>query len=45
MKREACWTVPNTTAGNKEQIQEIIHANIIDPLVSTADFENKKEEA
>ena len=37
--------MPNTTAANKGKIQAIIHANIIAPLVSIADFENKKEEA
>eukprot|EP00894_Picocystis_sp_ML_P002010 jgi/Pico_ML_1/52527/g3218.t1 len=48
IKKEACWTISNITAGNREQIQAIIDANIIPPLVSllaTAEFDVKKEAA
>ncbi|CAD5190752.1 unnamed protein product [Musa acuminata subsp. malaccensis] len=48
IKKEACWTISNITAGNKEQIQAVIAAGIIGPLVhllQTAEFEIKKEAA
>ncbi|CAH1426340.1 unnamed protein product [Lactuca virosa] len=48
IKKEACWTISNITAGNKEQIQIVIEANIIGPLVlllQTAEFDIKKEAA
>ncbi|XP_020254907.1 importin subunit alpha-2-like [Asparagus officinalis] len=48
IKKEACWTISNITAGNKEQIQAVIDANIIAPLVhllQTAEFDIKKEAA
>ncbi|KAJ0013935.1 hypothetical protein Pint_19746 [Pistacia integerrima] len=48
IKKEACWTISNITAGNKEQIQAVIEANIIGPLVfllQNAEFEIKKEAA
>ena len=48
IKKEACWTISNITAGNKDQIQAVIDANIIPPLVSllaTAEFDIKKEAA
>lgn len=31
--QEACWTISNITAGTKEQIQSVIDAGIIPPLV------------
>ncbi|RVW62203.1 Importin subunit alpha-1a [Vitis vinifera] len=31
IKKEACWTISNITASNKEQIQAVIEANIIGP--------------
>ncbi|KAK4586443.1 hypothetical protein RGQ29_023546 [Quercus rubra] len=48
IKKEACWTISNITAGNRSQIQVIIEANIIAPLVNLlqhAEFEVKKEAA
>ncbi|KAG6531970.1 hypothetical protein ZIOFF_005807 [Zingiber officinale] len=48
IKKEACWTISNITAGNKEQIQAVIAAGIISPLVNlmqTAEFDIKKEAA
>ncbi|KAI0529368.1 importin subunit alpha-2 [Dendrobium catenatum] len=48
IKKEACWTISNITAGNKEQIQAVIEANIIGPLVDllqNAEFDIKKEAA
>ncbi|KAK9086336.1 hypothetical protein Syun_028730 [Stephania yunnanensis] len=48
IKKEACWTISNITAGNKDQIQAVIAANIIGPLVhllQTAEFDIKKEAA
>jgi len=29
IKKEACWTISNITAGNRDQIQAVINANII----------------
>ncbi|KAF5740000.1 importin subunit alpha-2 [Tripterygium wilfordii] len=48
IKKEACWTISNITAGNKEQIQSVIEALIIGPLVhllQNAEFDIKKEAA
>ncbi|KAK8960310.1 Importin subunit alpha-1 [Platanthera guangdongensis] len=48
IKKEACWTISNITAGNKEQIQAVIAASIIGPLVEllqSAEFDIKKEAA
>ncbi|KAJ0035228.1 hypothetical protein Pint_24298 [Pistacia integerrima] len=48
IKKEACWTISNITAGSKSQIQAVIEANIIAPLVhllQNAEFEVKKEAA
>ncbi|KAJ6823912.1 importin subunit alpha-2-like [Iris pallida] len=48
IKKEACWTLSNITAGNRTQIQAVIDANIIGPLVHLlqhAEFEIKKEAA
>lgn len=48
IKKEACWTISNITAGNRAQIQAVIEANIIQPLVhllQNAEFEIKKEAA
>ncbi|WKA08975.1 hypothetical protein VitviT2T_026655 [Vitis vinifera] len=36
IKKEACWTISNITASNKEQIRAVIEANIIGPLCSFA---------
>ncbi|MBA0727933.1 hypothetical protein Golax_000880 [Gossypium laxum] len=46
INKEACWAVSNITARNKEQIQVVIEANIIAPLVhllQNAEFDIKKE--
>ncbi|XP_058000868.1 importin subunit alpha-4 isoform X3 [Hevea brasiliensis] len=48
IKKEACWTISNITAGNRNQIQAVIEANIISPLVHLlqhAEFEIKEEAA
>ncbi|XP_057776651.1 importin subunit alpha-like [Salvia miltiorrhiza] len=48
IKKEACWTISNITAGNRDQIQAVIEAGLIAPLVvllQTAEFEIKKEAA
>jgi len=48
IRKEACWTISNITAGTVEQIQAVIEANIIPPLVhllGTAEFDIKKEAA
>lgn len=48
IKKEACWTVSNITAGNKDQIQSIIDEGIIPPLIellANAEFDIKKEAA
>ncbi|XP_019169405.1 PREDICTED: importin subunit alpha-4-like isoform X2 [Ipomoea nil] len=48
IKKEACWTISNITAGNRAQIQAVIEANIILPLVyllQNAEFDIKKEAA
>ncbi|KAH0465712.1 hypothetical protein IEQ34_005815 [Dendrobium chrysotoxum] len=48
VKKEACWTISNITAGNKEQIQAVIDSNIVAPLVDllqNAEFDIKKEAA
>ncbi|XP_038716461.1 importin subunit alpha-4-like isoform X2 [Tripterygium wilfordii] len=48
IKKEACWTISNITAGNKGQIQAVIEAGIILPLVHLlqhAEFDIKKEAA
>ncbi|KAF2307328.1 hypothetical protein GH714_026383 [Hevea brasiliensis] len=48
IKKEACWTISNITAGNRAQIQAIIEAGIILPLVQLlqhAEFDIKKEAA
>ncbi|XP_051145286.1 importin subunit alpha-like [Andrographis paniculata] len=48
IKKEACWTISNITAGNRDQIQSVIDAGVIGPLVlllQNAEFEVKKEAA
>ncbi|KAK1385591.1 Importin subunit alpha [Heracleum sosnowskyi] len=48
MKKEACWTISNITAGNKGQIQAVIQAGLIGPIISllqTAESDVKKEAA
>lgn len=32
-EQEACWTISNITAGTKEQIQSVVEADILPPLV------------
>ncbi len=46
IRKEACWTISNVTAGNANQIQSVIDANLIPPLISVlarGDFKSKKE--
>ncbi|KAI8021013.1 Importin subunit alpha-4 [Camellia lanceoleosa] len=48
IKKEACWTISNITAWNRSQIQAVIEANTILPLVyllQHAEFDIKKEAA
>ena len=48
IRKEACWTISNMTAGTRDQIQAIIEASIIPPvihLLSNAEFDIKKEAA
>jgi hypothetical protein len=33
IRKEACWTISNITAGNQDQIQEVINVGIIRPLI------------
>ncbi len=47
-QKEACWTLSNITAGSQSQIQAVIDAKLIPPLVNllcNADFDIKKEAA
>lgn len=46
IRKEACWTISNITAGSPQQIQAVIDANIVPPLINilqNADFKTKKE--
>jgi len=46
--KEACWAISNITAGNSDQINNIINANIIPPLIlllSNASYDIKIEAA
>lgn len=46
IRKEACWTISNITAGSPIQIQSVIDANLIPPLINilqNADFRTKKE--
>lgn len=48
IRKEACWTVSNITAGNRQQIQAVIDANIFPILIeilSKSDFKTRKEAA
>ncbi|CAN8294678.1 unnamed protein product [Cochlearia groenlandica] len=48
IKKEACWTISNITAGTKFQIEAVVGTGIILPLVhllQTAEFDIKKEAA
>jgi len=48
IRKEACWTISNITAGNEAQIEFVIAANIIPPLVAILkeeDFDIQKEAA
>jgi len=48
IKKEACWTISNITAGNGDQIQRVIDANLIPPLVTMLreeSFDIQKEAA
>jgi hypothetical protein len=48
IRKESCWTISNVTAGNREQIQEVINNGLFPPvihLLATADFDIKKEAA
>lgn len=48
IRKEACWTVSNITAGNRAQIQSVIDANIFPVLIEIlqkAEFRTRKEAA
>ncbi|KAL3772551.1 hypothetical protein ACHAWU_006749 [Discostella pseudostelligera] len=48
IRKEACWTISNITAGSKDQIQSVIDNNIIPPLIlllANAEFDIRKEAA
>jgi importin subunit alpha-1 len=48
IKKEACWTISNITAGTKEQIQAVFEANLFTPLIkllATSEYDIKKEAA
>ena len=48
IKKEACWTISNVTAGTKEQIQAVYETGLVGPLVHLlghAEFDIKKEAA
>eukprot|EP00968_Pinguiococcus_pyrenoidosus_P014213 scaffold1291_cov256-Pinguiococcus_pyrenoidosus.AAC.9 len=48
IRKEACWTISNITAGSKQQIEEVIKADIIPPLIQLlrhAEFDIRKEAA
>ena len=33
VRKEACWTISNITAGNRQQIQAVIDANVFPVLI------------
>jgi hypothetical protein len=48
IRKEACWTISNITAGNKDQISACISAGIMPHLIEllkTSDFDVMKEAA
>uniref|UniRef100_A0A8C1KQJ5 Importin subunit alpha n=1 Tax=Cyprinus carpio TaxID=7962 RepID=A0A8C1KQJ5_CYPCA len=48
IRKEACWTISNITAGNRAQIQAVIDANIFPVLIDIlqkAEFRTRKEAA
>jgi importin subunit alpha-2 len=48
IRKEVCWTISNITAGNRQQIQAVIDANIIPALIDVmgrAEFKTRKEAA
>ena len=48
IRKEACWTISNVTAGNRQQIQAVIDANVFPVLIdilSRAEFKTRKEAA
>ncbi|KAB0390759.1 hypothetical protein E2I00_003751 [Balaenoptera physalus] len=48
IRKEACWTISNITAGNRAQIQAVIDANIFPVLIEIlqkAEFRTRKEAA
>lgn len=46
IKKEACWAISNITAGTADQIEAVLRAQILEPLVNlllNSDFKVKKE--
>ena len=38
VRKEACWTISNITAGNRQQIQAVIDANVFPVLIKILGF-------
>jgi hypothetical protein len=48
IRKEACWSISNITAGNRAQIQAVIEANIFPVLIeilAKGEFKTRKEAA
>lgn len=48
IRKEAAWTISNITAGNREQVQAVIDANIFPALIDIcthSEFKTRKEVA
>ena len=48
IRKEACWTISNITAGNREQIQAVIDNHCLPALIEIlahGEFKSKKESA
>lgn len=48
IRKEACWTISNITAGNREQIQAVIHHNLFPSILHVLrrdDIDIKREAA
>lgn len=39
LRKEACWSISNITAGNREQIQECINSGVIGVALAFTDLE------
>ncbi len=46
IRKEACWTLSNITAGTQTQIQSVIDYNLVPPLIfllGTGDYKTRRE--